>query len=193
MPVPRPAAPFVLALLMLTGLAACAPRTPPAGPPPTGRTSAPTPSPAGTPAAATGTAAPGPDPVTPTTPLDATAPGTAVLLTIGDTTVAGELWDNPAARELASRLPLTLTFSDYGGVEKTAGLAPPLSMDGMPAGDDPDPGEIGWYAPDSVLVLYHGDVGAWDGIARLGTVDDSAIRLLADGPRDVTVTIEPAG
>ena len=65
-------------------------------------------------------------------------------------------------------------------------------MDGMPAGDDPNPGEIGWYAPGSVLVLYYGDVGYFDGIARLGTFDAAGIDLLADGPRDVTVTITTA-
>ena len=40
---------------------------------------------------------------------DDPGPGTAVVLTIGDTTVTGQLWDNPAARDLAARLPLTLT------------------------------------------------------------------------------------
>lgn len=119
----------------------------------------------------------------------ATVPGTAVTVTIGDTTLRGRLWDNPAARDLATRLPLTLTSVDYNAVEKTASIDPALTMDGMPAGDDPEPGEIGWYAPTSDLVLYYGDVGYWNGIARLGTFDDAGIDLLAAGPRDVTVTI----
>jgi hypothetical protein len=124
----------------------------------------------------------------PTTP----APGTAVVLTIGDTPVRGELWDNPAARDLAARLPLTLDFSDYNAVEKIARLDQALTMDGMPAGDDPNPGEIGWYAPSGDLVLYYGDVGFWNGIARLGTIDDAGIELLAEAPQDITVTIAPA-
>lgn len=128
---------------------------------------------------------------TPPPPAEPRTPhaGTAVRLTIGDVTVHGELWDNPAARDLAARLPQTLAFGDHGGVEKIARLDPPLTMDGMPAGDDPDPGEIGWYAPSADLVLYHGDVGYWNGIARLGTFDAEGIALLADGPQDVTVTI----
>lgn len=130
---------------------------------------------------------PGPEPTSwPTTE------GTAVLVTIGETTLRGHLADNPAARDLAARLPLTLTFSDYDAVEKTARLDPPLTMDGMPAGDDPNPGDIGWYAPTGDLVLYYGDVGYWNGIARLGTFDDSGIQLLAEAPHDITVSITPA-
>lgn len=128
----------------------------------------------------------------PTTPTPEPTPhgtGTAIQLTIGDTTVDGELWDNPAGRELATHLPLTLPFSDYNAVEKTVRLQPALTMDGMPAGDDPNPGEIGWYAPSSDLVLYYGDVGYWNGIARLGTFDASAITLLAEGPADGAVSI----
>jgi len=124
----------------------------------------------------------------PTAPAEATA----VIFTIGDTAVPGQLWANPAARDLAARLPVTLTFSDYNAVEKIARLDQALTMDGMPVGDDPDAGEIGWYAPSSDLVLYYGDVGFWNGIARLGTFDPSGIELLADGPHYVTVTITPA-
>jgi hypothetical protein len=131
-------------------------------------------------------------PATPPTDPAPTGAGTAVQITIGDTTVDGELWDNPAARDLAARLPLTLTFSDYNALEKTARLDPALTMEGMPAGDDPNPGEIGWYGPSSDLVLYHGDVGFWNGIARLGTFAQDGIELLADGPSDVTVTLARA-
>lgn len=115
--------------------------------------------------------------------------GTPIELTIGDITIGGELWDNPAGRDLTDRLPLTLTFSDYNAVEKTSRLNPALTMGGMTAGDDPHPGEIGWYAPSTDLVLYYGDVGYWNGIARLGTFDAAGITLLADGPPNVTVTI----
>src|SRR4051794_30567185 len=67
---------------------------------------------------------------------------TAVIVTIGDTALTGQLWDDSAARHLAARLPLTRTFSVYNAVEKTARVDPALTMDGMPTGDDPSPGEI---------------------------------------------------
>lgn len=84
-----------------------------------------------------------------------------------------------------------MTFRDLHGVEKTGRLDTPLSMAGMPSGDDPSPGDIGWYAPSSDLVLYDGDVGYWNGIARIGAFDGPD-DLLADGTGDVTVTIELA-
>ncbi|WP_258725061.1 cyclophilin-like fold protein [Cellulomonas sp. NS3] len=170
-----------LAVALVLSLTACTATPEPTGPamtrPPAEPAPTATPAPDGT-----------PGPAEPTAPTRETA----LLLTIGDTTVPGRLWDNPAAHDLAARLPLTLTFGDHGAVEKTARLDPALTMDGMPAGDDPGPGEIGWYAPSTDLVLYYGDVGYWDGIARLGTVDPRGVALLAEGPEVVTVTIARA-
>lgn len=77
-------------------------------------------------------------------------------------TPLSEVWD------LASQLPLALKFEDFGHVEKTAALPRPLTMEGVPAGDDPEPYDIGYYEPSGVLVLYYRDVGYWNGIVRLG-------------------------
>lgn len=60
--------------------------------------------------------------------------GTPIRVTIGDTVLTGRLWDNATARDLIAQLPLTLTFRDFKGVEKTAQLRRKLSMDGVPAG-----------------------------------------------------------
>jgi hypothetical protein len=53
-------------------------------------------------------------------------------------------------------------------VEKISRLPRELSMDGVPAGDDPAPRDIGYYAPSGDLVFYYGDVGYFPGIVRLG-------------------------
>jgi hypothetical protein len=172
----RSAVATVVALLALAGCDA--PRPAATGPTPTERSTTMTPPPGATPE--------------PTAAAEPASDGTPVLLTVDGTTVPGVLWDNPGARALAARLPVTLTLRDHGGLEKTGRLDPPLDMAGMPAGDDPGPGEIGWYAPSSDLVLYYGDVGYWTGISRLGTFDTTAIDLLADGPDQVTVTLAPA-
>lgn len=95
-----------------------------------------------------------------------------LTITIGETVLDAELWDNPTAADLARRLPLTLGFTDVGAVEKTAPLPRPLTMDGVPSGADPEPYDIGYYAPHQVLVLYYRDVGFWPGIVRLGTFAD---------------------
>jgi hypothetical protein len=100
------------------------------------------------------------------------AAGTPITLDIEGTTVTGTLFDNTAARSLVDQLPLELSFTDYGGQEKIAELPAPLSLKGVPAGDDADPMTIGYYAPDQALVLYYDHVGYYNGIVRLGVFDD---------------------
>jgi hypothetical protein len=104
----------------------------------------------------------------------ATAEGTPVTIRIDGGTVTGTLSGNATARFLIDQLPLTLSFSDYGGQEKLAELPGPLSLDGVPAGDDADPLTIGYYAPGQALVLYYEHVGYFRGIVRIGTFDDLA-------------------
>ena len=64
-------------------------------------------------------------------------------------------------------------------------------MTGMPDGDDPEPGDIGWHAPSSDVVLYYGDVGYWPGIARIGHIIDGIDTIAAQGG-DFTAAIERA-
>lgn len=101
------------------------------------------------PAAATGTAA-----GTATPPASSSTPvpgqpsatsgqpetgGTRIWVIIGATVLTGRLWDNATARDLIAQLPLTLTFSDFNNLEKVARLPRELSIEGMPAGDNPAP------------------------------------------------------
>ena len=116
-----------------------------------------------------------------------TSDGTPITLTIGDRVIGGTLHGNPAASALAQRLPLTLTFEDFNAVEKIATLPSPLPMTGMPAGADPEIGDIGFWAPGGDLVLYYGEVGYWNGIARLGTFDDVAAIQALTGTFTITI------
>ncbi|MGJ0119988.1 cyclophilin-like fold protein [Williamsia sp. MIQD14] len=113
---------------------------------------------------------------------------TPIRIRVGATTLTGSLGGSPAARALRDRLPITVDATDFGGVEKTAEIAP-LPMADMPAGADPGPGTVGYYAPDRVLVLYYGDVGYFPGIADLGRfADPDGVVAAATGV--VTVTVE---
>ena len=80
---------------------------------------------------------------------------------------------------------MTVTFSDLHGVEKGAPLPRKLSVDGMPAGDDPQVGDLGYWAPDGNLVLYYGDVGYWTGIMRIGEIDGD-MQAVAGSPATST-------
>jgi hypothetical protein len=113
-----------------------------------------------------------------------------VRITVADQTITAQLADNPTAQDLTDQLPLTLTFRDFNRVEKVAELPRPLTMDGVPAGDDPDISDIGYYAPSRSLGFYYGDVGYWNGIVRIGRFTDRDIELIERQPDGFQVTIE---
>ncbi len=102
-----------------------------------------------------------------------TTSGTLIQVIIGNTVLTGRLWDNATARDLITLLPLTLTFRDYNNQEKLAPLPKKLSLDGVPPGDDPLPGDIVYYAPQGVLVFPYSDFGYFTGIVRIGKFDGS--------------------
>ena len=178
--------PFALAVLAGATACATAPDPAPSTPgSPDDPTSSGPPSPIPTAGATTG-----PDEAS--TPTDPPAAGvTAVRVLIGGQTFTAELYDNPTARDLAERLPVTLTMDDLNSVEKTGRLPFALTTDGVPRGADPDVDEIGYYAPGQDLVLYYGDVGYFNGIIRIGRFADS-IRSIRDQPDGLTVTLERA-
>lgn len=129
-----------------------------------------------------------------TTAVPATQPAAAetqIRVTIGDTLLTGRLWDKATAHDLITQLPLTLTFRDFNGLEKISQLPRKLSMDGVPAGDDPFPRDIGYYAPSGDLVFYYGDVGYFNGIVRIGQFDGN-IDAITSQTGDFTVRIELA-
>ena len=114
---------------------------------------------------------------------------TPIRVIIGNTVLTGRLWDNATARDLIAQLPQTLSFSDFNSVEKIAQLPRKLSMDGVPAGDDPFPRDIGYYDPSGDLVFYYDDVGYFNGIVRIGQFD-GAMDAISSQTGDFTVRIE---
>lgn len=116
---------------------------------------------------------------------------TPIRVIVGDTVLTGRLWDNATARALIAQLPLTLTFRDFNGVEKIAPLPRKLSLAGVPAGDDPHPRDIGYYAPSGDVVFYYDDVGYFNGIVRIGRFDGS-VDVIAHQRSDFRARIELA-
>jgi len=120
-----------------------------------------------------------------TTPpsADASSSSRRISLTVDDLELTPDLNDTAASSDLLTQLPLTLTMSDHGSVEKTGRLPSPLSTAGVPSGADPDVGDLGYYAPYGDLVLYYGDQDYYEGIVRLGRIhgDLDAIGSLEDG------------
>ncbi len=113
-------------------------------------------------------------------------------ITFGDTELTARLDDNATARDLAAQLPLTLTFSDHNGVEKTAPLPAELSTEGAPDAHDPVAGDLGYYAPGGDLVLYHDDEAPeFPGIIRIGELDGD-LEALARQNGEFETTVELA-
>ena len=115
---------------------------------------------------------------------------TTIRITVGGDTVTGELNDSPTAQDLAEQLPLTVTFADFNGVEKVGELPRPLTMDGVPAGADPEINDIGYYRPTNGLVFYYGDVGYFNGIVRIGRLSPSDMQLIQRQSGSFTITID---
>ena len=112
-----------------------------------------------------------------------------IEIRVGDARFTATVDDSPAGRDLVAQLPQTVEMRDHGGVEKTGPLRAPLSLQGQPDGADPDPGDLGYYAPGHDLVLYYGDQSYYPGIVILGRLDDTAASRLAAMAGDVTATI----
>ena len=70
-----------------------------------------------------------------------------IRLTFHGKAVAAMLLENATARDFLSLLPLTLTLEGYASSEKISYLPRKLSTAGAPAGIDPAPGDIAYYAP----------------------------------------------
>ena len=111
-----------------------------------------------------------------------------IEIRVGDERFAATVDDTPASRDLLAQLPQTIHMSDHGGVEKTGPLQTPLSLDGQPAGADPDVGDLGYYAPGNDLVLYYGNQSYYNGIVILGALDSNATSRL-EFPEDITAHV----
>ena len=113
-----------------------------------------------------------------------------IRITVGGQTVTGELNDSPTARDLAEQLPVDVTLADFNGVEKVGPLPRPLTMNGVPAGADPEINEIGYYQPTNGLVFYYGDVGYYNGIVRIGRLAAADMQLIQRQTGSFGVTID---
>ena len=111
-----------------------------------------------------------------------------ITLTIeGGESVAAVLGDTGAARDFASMLPLTLTLKDYASNEKIADLPRRLDITGEPAGFDPSPGDLTFYAPWGNVAIFYRDFGYSRGLVSLGRL--SRVPDTFKGPGPVIVTI----
>ena len=95
---------------------------------------------------------------------------------------------NATGRDLIELLPLALTLEDYAATEKIARLPRRLSIAGAPAGIDPEPGDLAYYAPWGNLAIFYEDFGHSAGLIRLGRIRSGIDAFRAK--HDIAVRIE---
>lgn len=118
-----------------------------------------------------------------------------ISFTIGGETVYATVYDNSVARDLVSRLPLTLEFSDYNNTEKIAYLpdgSEDWDLSDAPTSCTPSAGDITMYSPWGNLAIFYRDFRSSNGLVPVGSLDDGAIDLFAAQDGNFTVHIAAA-
>lgn len=168
----------VVGVLVLTG---CGSEPGAGGPPPTPTTSAPE-------AASPATASTEPD--TTAEPDDDTEEVAMATVTLDSVSVEIILADNVTVQDLASRSPIELTVTDYGGKEKVGTL--PFSPEGR---QDLTPtrvnkGEVYLYGSNSLVIFYVSEPNQWGGYTPLGVLRDPDVLDAFIGSGETAVTID---
>lgn len=101
-----------------------------------------------------------------------------ILITSEWGNVTAELADNPAARALAQKLPLTIEMSDHLRQEKTGNLPAPLPQAARQV--DFAVGTLGLWGPDHFVIYY-----------RSGRVPQPGIIVLGKATGDVSIFDRP--
>lgn len=109
-----------------------------------------------------------------------------------DKTTYASLLDNSVTRDLISRLPLNLSFSDYNNTEKIAYLPKnqsKLDTSSCPNKTTPQKGDITLYAPWGNLAIFYKPFRESTGLVPLGKLDDNEIDKFEKMSSSFDVTI----
>ncbi|WP_328697611.1 cyclophilin-like fold protein [Streptomyces sp. NBC_00342] len=112
-----------------------------------------------------------------------------IRVTIDGEAVDATLNGSPAARDLASLLPLTLDLEYFHGTERIADPPRKLTTEGAPEPQAPKTGDLAYFAPWGNLAIFYKDgPSASEDLLVLGHIDADA-DLLSGADR---ITIEAA-
>ncbi|TPM88667.1 hypothetical protein FKO01_56855 [Mesorhizobium sp. B2-3-3] len=112
-----------------------------------------------------------------------------IRVTIDGQEVEATLNGSPAARDLASLLPLTLDLEDFHGTERITDPPRKLTTENAPEPQAPKTGDLTYYAPWGNLAIFYKDgPSASEDLLVLGHIDADADQLSGAG----RITIEAA-
>ena len=111
-----------------------------------------------------------------------TAAEQKAVLIVGEQKMEITLYNTPAANALYERLPLTLTFEDFNGIEKIAYLDDALPTEEEEDAYTPSAGDFCLYAPWGNLSIFYQDFRQSSGLISLGYIDSGmdVIRMQSD-------------
>lgn len=116
-----------------------------------------------------------------------------IKLTFDNEEVIVRMYDNPTSRDFLRKLPLTLTFKDYGGFEKLSVFEEGLSTEDMPSDIIPSIGDFGYFSPWKAVNMYYTDWHEFPGLILLGKIEtglEEFAEKLAGMNEEFEVTIE---
>ena len=112
-----------------------------------------------------------------------------IKLSFNNDEVIVNMYDNPTSRDLLERLPLTLTFEEFGGFEKLGVLEESLSTADAPSGSTPSVGDFAYFSPWENITVFYEDWRYSVGLVKLGKIDSGAEKF-ASISDDFIVTVE---
>lgn len=147
------------------------------------------------------------EPVIPETPQNPDTPGeddnddngsaerTAITLTVGETVLEGYLNDNRSARDLISRLPVTVSLN-RGAHDYCGDITPALAYDESDVQNGWKNGDLAFWTAGNDFVIFHSDEensSATGDIVNIGAVTSDLETIRSLGQRiDVTVALSGA-
>jgi hypothetical protein len=113
----------------------------------------------------------------------------SIRIIVGNTNLTATLYDNAAAKDFLSLLPLTLNLKDYAGTEKVSDLPKRLNTSDAAAGYKPSVGDITYYAPWGNLALFYKGFSYAGGLVPLGKLDNGIENFKVAGSINVKMEL----
>ena len=107
-----------------------------------------------------------------------TAMAETIEMVIGDNVYPVELNDHDAARDLTARLPMTVTFENFGSTERIAYLKQPLTIGSAPTATDPKLGDLAYYIPWGNICVFVKDFRHSEDLVPMGKMSSEATEAL---------------
>lgn len=122
----------------------------------------------------------------------AAADAAVIEMTVGEKSYAVELLENDAARDLMRRLPLEVTFENFGTVERIAYLKKALNLGSAPRETTPAAGDLTYYIPWGNLAVFTGPFRHSPDLVPLGKLSEEALEAVRkSGNMPVHFAVKP--